>query len=152
MSGRVLNILLVEDNPDHAELVRRSLERLPVASALQQVEDGESALDYLFGAGACADRARFPVPDLVLLDLRLPRLTGLEVLQRVKRHPTLGRTPVVVLTTSDAERDVAAAHEYHANSYVTKPVDFQRLAQIIQELGFGPPADKQQPQPENDNP
>jgi CheY-like chemotaxis protein len=146
MSGRVLKILLVEDNPDHAELVRRGLERLPVASSLHHVEDGESALAYLLGAGA--ERARFPAPDLVLLDLRLPRLAGLEVLRQVKSHPTLRSTPVVVLTTSDAERDVAAAYEYHANIYVTKPVDAQRLGQLIKELGFCPPAGNQTPQPE----
>src|ERR1035441_7840024 len=120
MSGRILNILLVEDNLDHAELVRRSLEQFPAASCLHHVEDGEAAVDYIFGRGACADRALFPAPDLVLLDLRLPRMDGLEVLRQVKSHPTLHPTPVVVLTTSDAERDAAAAYGYHANSFVTK--------------------------------
>jgi CheY-like chemotaxis protein len=140
MSGRALNILLVEDNPDHAELVRRSLEGFDTASLLHHVEDGETALDYIFGAGGYADRVRFPAPDLVLLDLRLPRMDGLEVLRHVKSHPTLHRTPIVVLTTSDAERDVAAAYEYHANSFVTKPVDLSRLSQLIQDLGFYRPA------------
>jgi CheY-like chemotaxis protein len=140
MSGRALNILLVEDNPDHAELVRRSLEGFDTASLLHHVEDGETALDYIFGQGGYADRVRFPAPDLVLLDLRLPRMDGLEVLRHVKCHPTLHRTPIVVLTTSDAERDVAAAYEYHANSFVTKPVDLSRLSQLIQDLGFYRPA------------
>jgi len=152
MSGRILNILLVEDNPDHAELVRRGLEQFPVAHWLHHVEDGEAAVAYLLGTGACADRAQFPAPDLVLLDLRLPRMEGLEVLRQVKSHPTLHPTPIVVLTTSDAERDVAAAYEYHANSYVTKPVDFQRLAQVIKELGFYPRAGNTLPQPEESNP
>jgi CheY-like chemotaxis protein len=145
MSGRLLNILLVEDNPDHAELARRSLERFPDPSFLHHVEDGEAALDYLFGRGSYADRARFPAPDLVLLDLRLPRVDGLEVLRHVKSHATLWRTPVVVLTTSDAERDAARAYEHHADSFVTKPVDFCRLAGLLAKLGFGPFAPNHDP-------
>ena len=132
----MLNILLVEDNPDHAELVRRALEQLPVTSALRHIEDGETAVAYIFGHGAYADRGRFPAPDLVLLDLRLPRLEGFEVLRRIKGDAVLHRTPVVILTTSDAERDVAAAHEHHANSFLTKPVEFQQLKQLITGLGF----------------
>ena len=139
MSNRVLNILLVEDNPDHAELIRRHLEKVPTPSCLHHVEDGEAALDYIFGRGAYADRSRFPVPDLVLLDLRLPRVAGLEVLRQVKSHPPLHRMPMVVLTSSNADLDVATAFEYHANSFVTKPVDFQQLSQLIQNLGLGRP-------------
>lgn len=136
MSGRPLNILLVEDNPDHAELVRRNLESFSAASHLNHVEDGEAAIHFIFGQGEFADRTKFPEPDLVLLDLHLPRLDGLEVLRLVKSHPILRRIPIVILTTSDAERDVAMAYEYHANSFVTKPVNFQQLSQIISDLGF----------------
>jgi len=136
MSGRALNILLVEDNPDHAELVRRSLDQFKIFNTLHHVEHGEAALDYIFGRGEYADRVRFPAPDLVLLDLRLPRVDGLEVLRHVKSHPDLHSIPVVVLTTSDAERDVAMAYEYHANSFLTKPVDYDRLSQLIKDLGF----------------
>jgi CheY-like chemotaxis protein len=135
MTGRVLQILLVEDNPDHAELVRRGFENFPEPISLHHVEDGEAALDYIFGRGQYAERAKFPAPDLVLLDLRLPRVDGLEVLRHIKSHPTWQTVPVVVLTTSDAERDVALAFDYHANSFVTKPVDFTRLAQLVRELG-----------------
>lgn len=145
MSGRRLHILLVEDNPDHAELVRRSLEHFPLANSLHHVDDGEPALDYIFGRGSYSDRARYPAPDLVLLDLRLPRVDGLEVLRHVKSHPTLRQTLVVVLTTSDADRDAAMAYEFHANSFVTKPVDFDRLFQLIQELEFCPPPGKKSP-------
>ena len=148
MSRRILNILLVEDNPDHAELVRRSLAQLSASSWLHHVEDGEAAVAYIFGQGACADRVRFPAPDLVLLDLRLPRMDGLEVLRQVKSHPTMHPTPIVVLTTSDAERDVAAAYQYRANSFVTKPVDRQRLAEVFHDLGFYRPAEEPHPHSE----
>jgi CheY-like chemotaxis protein len=107
-----------------------------VANRLVHVEDGEVALDYLHGRGPYADRRQFPLPHLVLLDLRLPRVDGLEVLRDVKTDRELHRIPVVVLTTSDAERDVAQAYEYHANSYLTKPVDFGGFASLLRDLGF----------------
>lgn len=152
MSGRILHVLLVEDNPDHAELIRRGFERFQFAVSFYHVEDGEAALDYIFGRGAFADRAQFPVPDLVLLDLRLPRVDGLEVLREAKSHPTLHSIPIIVLTTSDAERDVAAAYQYHANSFVTKPVDFQQLLQLIKDLGIYWLAWNKSPQPDDGNP
>jgi CheY-like chemotaxis protein len=132
-----LNILLVEDNLDHAELVRRTLEEFPAAGFVHHVEDGEAALDYIFGRGDFQDRSRYPAPDLVLLDLHLPRLDGLDVLRHVRSHPAGHRLAIVVLTTSEAERDVAAAYEYRANGFVSKPVDIQRLSQLIEGLEFG---------------
>lgn len=137
MTARPLNILLVEDNLDHAELVRRTLEEFPAANRLHHVEDGEAALDYILGQGNFGDRARYPAPDLVLLDLRLPRLDGLEVLRHVRNHPTARTMPVVVLTTSDAERDVAAAFEHRASGFISKPVDVERLFHLVKELEFG---------------
>ncbi len=136
MNGEPLTILLVEDNPDHAELVMRNLEDSLVANRIIHVEDGEAALEYLFGRGDYADRDRFPRPDLALLDLRLPKIDGLEVLKEVKADPGLRPIPMVILTTSDAERDLAMAYEYHANSYVTKPVDFSQFNQLLHDLGF----------------
>ena len=136
MNGEPLRILLVEDNADHAELVKRNLEESQVANRLCHVEDGEAALDYLHQRGPYADPHKFPRPNLILLDLRLPRVDGLEVLRQVKSHPELHTIPVVILTTSDAERDVALAYKYHANSYVTKPVDFSCLSKLLRDLGF----------------
>ena len=136
MIGEPLNILLVEDNEDHAELVRRNLHDSKVANRLFHVEHGEAALDYLQNHGQYADPSAFPRPHLVLLDLRLPRIDGLEVLSQIKSHPELRRIPVVVLTTSDAERDVALAYERNANSYLTKPVDFAQFSRLLQDLGF----------------
>lgn len=136
MNGEPLTILLVEDNLDHAELVKRNLEESQVVNRLFHVEDGELALNFLHNRGDYADPQRFPRPHLILLDLRLPRVDGLEVLREVKSHLELQRIPVVVLTTSDAERDVALAYQYHANSYLTKPVDFGRFAALLKDLGF----------------
>ncbi len=136
MNGEPLTILLVEDNLDHAELVKRNLETSLVANRLFHVEDGEAALDYLHGRGGYTDRQRFPRPHLVLLDLRLPRIDGLQVLREIKNHAELQRIPVVILTTSDAERDVALAYQYHANSYLTKPVDFDQFSRLLKDLGF----------------
>jgi CheY-like chemotaxis protein len=136
MSGEPLTILLVEDNPDHAELVMRNMEDFKVANTIIHVEDGEAALDYLYGRGSYADRKQFPMPHLMLLDLRLPKVDGLEVLKEVKNNAGLKALPVVILTTSEAERDMAMAYEYHANSYVTKPVSFDDFSRMMRDLGF----------------
>ena len=135
MSGEPIVILLVEDNHDHAELIRRNLEDAAVANRLVHVDDGESALRYLL-VDRPADRANRPLPHLILLDLRLPRVDGLEVLRQVKDSPELKVIPVVVLTSSDGERDVAMAYRHHANSYLTKPVDFDQFASLLKDLGF----------------
>lgn len=136
MLGEPLTILLVEDNLDHAELVMRNMEDFQVANTIIHVEDGEAALDYLYGRDKYADRKQFPMPHLMLLDLRLPKVDGLEVLKKVKIDETLRPLPVVILTTSDAERDMAMAYEYHANSYVTKPVVFDEFSRLLKDLGF----------------
>ncbi|MBW4054082.1 MAG: response regulator [Proteobacteria bacterium] len=136
MNGEPLTILLVEDNPDHAELVMRNMEDFQVANKIIHVEDGEAALDYLWGRGEYADRRSFPIPHLMLLDLRLPKVDGLEVLKEVKSNADLRAMPVVILTTSDAERDMAKAYKFHANSYVTKPVNFGEFSRLLKDLGF----------------
>ena len=129
-------ILHVEDDPDHAELVRRSFESHRVTNRLMLVSDGEVALDYLFRRGDYADPKKSPTPTIILLDLRLPKIDGLEVLTVIKSDPTLKYIPVVILTTSEAETDVARAYELHANSYLVKPVDFNKFARLMEELGF----------------
>jgi len=133
MIGKPLTILLVEDNPDHAELVKRNLEEFQVANHIFHVEDGEAALDYVYRRSTYSDQKKFSRPDLILLDLRLPRIDGLEVLKQIKRDLTLQAIPVVVLTTSDAEKDLAQAYEYHANSYVTKPVNFENFSRLLRD-------------------
>lgn len=136
MSGEPLCILLVEDNPDHAELAMRNLEQAMVANKVFHAEDGEQALNYLFRRGTFSDSATYPKPHLVLLDLRLPKIDGLEVLRQIKADESLKTIPVVILTTSSAERDLAMAYEHHANSYVTKPVDFESFSTLLKDLGF----------------
>jgi two-component system response regulator len=125
------HVLLVEDNPDHEELIRRAFaEREPPVS-LAVARHGEEALDYLYRRGEYQDPGKSPRPRLILLDLRLPRVDGLEVLGEIKSSPALRATPVVVLTTSDSDHDVARAYSQHANSYLVKPAEFSRIRELI---------------------
>jgi two-component system response regulator len=136
LSGEPLHILLVEDNEAHAELVIRGMRDQQVANKIHHVVDGEQALDYLFLRGTYADAKQNPRPNLILLDLRLPRVDGLEVLHTIKTTPSLMRIPVVILTSSDAESDIAKSFDYHANSYVVKPLDFKTFTKLMKDLGF----------------
>ncbi len=133
--GRPTLVLLVEDSPDHAELVQRSLADHRLPSRIIHLTDGQQALDYLLRRGPWSDPSSSPRPQLILLDLRLPRVDGLEVLDRIKAEPDVRSIPVVVLTTSDADRDVARAYERHANSYLVKPVDFHQFRKLMEDLG-----------------
>lgn len=134
--GEPLIILLVEDNAAHAELVMRNLQEHRVANKIYHVSDGEDALDYLFRRRTYADATKSPRPHLILLDLRLPRVDGLEVLNRLKTDDGLRNIPVVILTTSKAEQDVARAYHAHANSYLVKPLDFEKFSRLMEDLGF----------------
>ena len=136
MDGEPLIILLVEDNPDHTELVTRSFQDHRVANKIYHAPDGEAALDYLFRRGDYANAKKSPQPHVILLDLRLPKVDGLEVLKQIKGSNELRRIPVVVLTTSSSEKDMAGAYENHANSYVVKPVDFEKFTDLMNNLGF----------------
>ncbi|MDP3564644.1 MAG: response regulator [Methanoregula sp.] len=136
LTGEPLHILLVEDNEAHAELVIRGMRDQQVGNKIHHVSDGEQALDYLFSRGAYSDKVQHPRPNFVLLDLRLPRVDGLEVLRTIKTTPELLRIPVVILTSSDAESDIAKSYDYHANSYIVKPLDFKTFTKLMKELGF----------------
>ncbi len=136
MKGEPLCLLLVEDNPAHAELVIRSFENQRVANKINHVQDGEEALDYLFRRGKYQDPEKSPRPNVILLDLRLPKIDGLEVLREIKNTEGLKRIPVVILTTSQAEIDASRAYDYHANSYLVKPLDFELFTKLMEELGF----------------
>ncbi len=129
-------ILLVEDNPAHAELILRGFEDLSVAKKIYLVSDGEAALDYLFRRSSYSDPQKSPRPRLILLDLRLPKIDGLEVLKEIRASDELKKTPVVILTTSNAERDAARAYEEHASSYLVKPLGGQKLVQLMKDIGF----------------
>ena len=136
LTGEPLVILLVEDNPSHTELIRRSLQDHRVGNRLHHVPDGEAALNYLFQRPPYDDPQTHPRPHLILLDLRLPKVDGLEVLREIKSSDTLRRIPVVIVTTSEAERDMLQAYDNHANSYLVKPVDFEQFTQLMSDLGF----------------
>lgn len=129
-------ILLVEDNPSDIELTRRALDKSHVTNELVVAQDGPEALDYIFGAGAYVGRDAAQLPTLVLLDLRLPRVEGLEVLRRIRADERTRRLPVVVLTTSQEEQDIAASYDLGVNSYIRKPVDFVQFVQAIRQLGL----------------
>ncbi len=129
-------VMLIEDNLDHAELVMRTLAEHQVVNQIRHFTEGQSALDYLFRREEYADPATSPRPNLILLDLRLPRVDGLEILKEIKNSDELRCIPVVVLTTSEAERDIARAYLNHANSYLVKPVGFEEFNKLMEDMGF----------------
>ena len=129
-------ILLVEDNPSDVALTQRALAKSRIANELVVAEDGQEALDYLFGPGVQTGQAWPELPALILLDLKLPRVDGLQVLRRIRADARTSRLAVVVLTTSSEEQDVAQSYDLGANSYIRKPVDFTQFAQAIQHLGL----------------
>jgi two-component system response regulator len=128
-------ILLVEDNRNDEELALRALRRNNITNDVFVARDGAEALDFLFARGAHAGRDAEKVPQLVLLDLKLPKIDGLEVLRRIRAHPTTEMLPVVILTTSNEERDRLAGYLHGANSYVRKPIDFNEFMKAVHQLG-----------------
>jgi len=129
-------ILLVEDNPSDADLTKRALSRGRISNELVIAEDGQEALDYLRGEGAYAGRAVAETPSVILLDLKLPRVDGLEVLRQLRANERTRRLPVVILTSSQEQQDILAGYDLGANSYVRKPVDFTRFAEAVRTLGL----------------
>ncbi|MDD3024212.1 MAG: response regulator [Syntrophomonadaceae bacterium] len=136
MKGEALVILLVEDNEDHAELVKRRFEEQRIDNRIIHVTDGEEALDYLFNRGKYSDTENCPVPNLILLDLRLPKLDGLSVLSEIKKTEHLKVIPTVVLTSSESEKDISTAYENHVNSFLVKPIDFTKFSALMDDLGM----------------
>jgi two-component system, response regulator len=129
-------ILLVEDNPDDEALTLRAFRKSSIQSDINVMRDGAEALDYLFCAGAYADRDPAEQPSLVLLDLKLPKIDGLEVLRRIRSDPRTQRLPVVVLTSSNEERDRLESYNLQVNSYVRKPVNFDDFVNAVRQLGL----------------
>jgi len=129
-------VLLVEDNEDDVELTLRAFAKNKLANEVVVAKNGQEALDYLFGTGAFAARDRRERPVLILLDLKLPKVNGLEVLQHIRRHPETALIPVVMLTTSSLSKDKFESYSFGANSYVRKPVDFNKFMEVTKHLGI----------------
>lgn len=129
-------IMLVEDNPDDVALTRRALKQSNICNELVVAGDGVEALDYLFGTGAYAGRDPEAMPAVILLDLKLPKIDGLEVLQRIRANEATRLLPVVILTSSKEERDLLSSYDLGANSYIRKPVNFTQFAAAIKQLGL----------------
>lgn len=128
--------MLVDDNMDHTELIKHSFEDHKVANKIYHVSDGEEALDYLYRRKSYTDRQKSPRPHMILLDIRLPRINGLEVLREIKASDELKNIPVVILTASEAEHDATKAYQNHVNSYLVKPVDFAKFSKMMDDCGF----------------
>lgn len=132
----IVEILLVEDNPNDAELTLRALKKNKIANNIVHVQDGEEALDFLFAKNQYADREVNNKPKLILLDLKLPKVSGIEVLHDIKSSDLTKFIPVVVLTSSKEERDIIETYNLGVNSYIVKPVDFDKFIEAVKELGF----------------
>lgn len=136
MNQSNVELLLVEDNPNDLELALRAFRKANIANRIQVARDGAEALDYLFGEGEFAGRNVADTPCVVLLDLKLPKIDGLEVLRRIKSDARTKLMPVVVLTTSKEQKDVVESYRLGVNSYIVKPVDFDRFVEAVRDLGL----------------
>jgi two-component system response regulator len=130
----MITILLVEDEPDSVFFFEHTVKKLEIANPVQVAKDGREALDYLTGAGKFADRQSYPLPGLVILDLKLPRATGLEVLREIRQRPETRNMIVVMLTSSASDDDIASAYALGANGYLVKPLHLEELAKIMQSI------------------
>jgi len=128
---RSIEILLIEDNPGDVDLTKEALQDAKVRNRLNVVDDGAKAVDFLYKRGAYADAPR---PDIILLDLNLPKKDGRQVLEEIKADPQLADIPVVILTTSQAEEDIVRSYQLHANCYITKPVDFKQFMHVVKSI------------------
>lgn len=135
MLAEPILVMLVEDNADHAELVIRTMETHHIPTRILHISDGESALDYLLRRNDYSNPESSPRPYMILLDLRLPRVDGIEVLRMVKEEAELRAIPVVILTTSEAEKDLTHAYQNYVNSYLVKPVGFEDFSNLMKDIG-----------------
>lgn len=131
-----VEILIVEDNPNDYELASRALRKIKLANKVHWVKDGVEAIDFLFCTGAYAERSMNSLPKLVLLDLKLPKIDGIQVLAKIKSDERTKRIPVVMLTSSQEECDIVESYKLGVNSYIVKPVDFQKFVETVSEAGF----------------
>jgi two-component system response regulator len=136
MNDTVIEMLLVEDNPHDAELAMRALKEHHLSNKIHWVKDGAAALDFVFATGAYADRDIHQPPKIILLDLRLPKVDGMEVLKKIKTDERTKFIPVVVLTSSKEDRDIIESYQLGVNSYVSKPVEFEGFIKSVSELGL----------------
>ena len=136
MDNNEIEILIVEDSMDDANLTIRSLKKNKIANQLHHVKDGAEALDFIFAKGEYSSRSKSTRPKLILLDLKMPKVNGIEVLAQIKEHPDTKTIPVVILTSSQEDPDIKKCYELGANSYVTKPVEFEGFVKAVKELGF----------------
>ena len=136
MTEKSVEILLVEDNPNDVELTLLALKDNNLTNPVSVVRDGEEALEFIFATGAYADRQNVEKPRVILLDLKLPKVDGLEVLRQIKSDPRTRTIPVVVLTSSREERDIVESYNLGVNSYIVKPVDFEQFTQAVRHLGL----------------
>lgn len=134
--NKIVEILLVEDDPNDVDLALYAFRKNNLTNEIYVVRDGAEALDYLFGRGQYSDRNMEDKPRLILLDLKLPKVDGLEVLRQIKSDPVLKVIPVVVLTSSKAEKDLVESYHYGVNSYIHKPVDFDEFVEAVAQLGL----------------
>jgi len=135
-TGKNGTILLVEDNPDDVALTERALKKARIANSVVVARDGPEALDFLLGTGPYAGRDTGIMPEVILLDLKLPKMDGLEVLRRLRGDQRTRLLPVVILTSSKEDRDLTRSYELGANSYIRKPVDFKQFVKAVQDLGL----------------
>ena len=136
MNNDIVNILLVEDNPDDVELTLRAFKKHNIANDVYVVNDGEEALNFVFARGEYNQRKFTNFPKVIFLDLKLPKVSGLEVLKEIKSNESTKAIPVVVMTTSQEDRDVIESYKLGVNSYITKPINFEDFLTIVSQLGF----------------
>lgn len=131
-----VNILFIEDDPAHAEITLRNFKKNRILNKITHLSDGQQALDYLFHHGEYSDPASYPKPNLILMDLRLPKVDGLEVLEKIRADAELRCIPTIILTTSEAEVDITKAYNFNVNSYLVKPLDLGKFSEMLSAFGF----------------